>query len=160
MVDVPEGIGKPAWSPWSVLAGLARDRRMRYLVVGGVSAALYYTLFTAGWLLGRGGIPYLVVAVLANGATAALTYPLYRRGVWQATGPVLRGFLRFYAVTLWALGFTLVALPVLVEWVGLPVLLAQAIIIVANPLINYQLLRFWAFRHRKDRAPAAGDGQA
>jgi hypothetical protein len=49
------------------------------------------------------------------------------------------------------LTLTLVGLPILVEWVGLPVLLAQAIVVFVNPLVNYQLMRFWAFRHRGER---------
>lgn len=138
---------------------MLRDRRVRYLSVGALSAAVYYSLFTIGWLAGGGKIPYLVCALLAHFLAAILTYQLYRRGVWQTAPQGLRGFLKFYAVGLWALGFTLVGLPVLIEWVGLPVLLAQAIIVVANPLINYQLMRFWAFRHRADRPPStSADG--
>ena len=124
---------------------------MRYLAAGAVSATVYYILFTIGWLAGGGTIPYLICALLAHFVTAILTYPLYRRGVWQAPGQGLRGFLKFYAVGLVAMTFTLVGLPVLIEWVGLPVLLAQAIIVFVNPLVNYQLMRFWAFRHRGER---------
>jgi putative flippase GtrA len=137
------------------VARRVRDRRVRYVAVGALSSATYYGLFSAVWLAGGGSIPYLAVAVLANGATAALTYPLYRRGVWRTTAQGLRGFFRFYAVTLWALAFNLVALPILVEWVGLPVLLAQAIIIIVSPLINYQLMRFWAFRRARDGSTEA-----
>jgi putative flippase GtrA len=46
----------------------------------------------------------------------------------------------------------MVGLPVLIEWVGLPVLLAQAIIILVNPLINYQLSRYWTFRAHRQTA--------
>ena len=130
---------------------MLRDRRVRYLAAGAVSAAAYYILFTIGWLAGGGAIPYLVCAPLAHLFGAILTYQLYRRMVWQAPEQGLRGFLKFYAVGLGGLALTLVGLPVLIEWVGLPVLLAQAIIVFVNPLINYQLMRFWAFRHRGER---------
>lgn len=123
------------------------DRRVRYVVVGGISAVVYYALFSAGWLLSAGRIPYLVMAVLANFGCAVLTYPMQRLGVFQFTGPWLAGFLRFYLVCLWALVFAFVGLPLLVEVVHLPVLLAQAIVVVVSPLINYQISKYWAFRN-------------
>jgi putative flippase GtrA len=122
------------------------DRRVRYVLVGGAAAVVYYLIFSAGWLAFAERIPYLLMAVIANVCTAIVTYPLYRREVFQHTGPWLPGFLRFYATCLWALVFSLVGLPLLVEFGHLHVLLAQAIIIVASPLINYQIHRFWAFR--------------
>ena len=144
--------------PWSAVARLLRDRRVRYLATGAVAAAVYYILFTIGWLAGGGAIPYLVCALLAHFFTAILTYQLYRRVVWQAPEQGLRGFLKFYAVGLGALLFTLVGLPILIEWVCLPVLLAQAIIVFVNPLVNYQLMRFWAFRHRGKRPVSTNVG--
>ena len=130
-----------------VLLTVLADRRFRYLVVGGVSAVVYYGLFSAGWLLSGGRIPYLLVAVLANFLTCVSTYPLYRRRVFASTGPWLPGLLRFYLVCLWALAFSLVGLPLLIEVAHVPVLLAQAIIILLSPVINYQFSRYWAFRH-------------
>ena len=61
-------------------------------------------------------------------------------------GPWLTGFLRFYAICFWSLGFTLAGLWLLVAVAGLWVLVAQALLVVASPLINYQLNRMWAFR--------------
>lgn len=140
--------------PETVLAGrIARlvrdilaDRRVRYLEVGGIAAVTYYGIFSAGWLLSGHRIPYLAMAVIANFLCGVLTYPLYRRQVFQATGPWIPGFLKFYLVCLWALGFSLVGLPLLVEIAKVPVLIAQAIIIVVSPVINYQMSKYWAFR--------------
>ncbi|HYN94417.1 MAG TPA: GtrA family protein [Pilimelia sp.] len=130
----------------AAVRALLNDRRVRYVLAGGVSSACYYGLFAAGWLLPAGRVPYLLVALAANVVTAVLTYPLYRRAVFRRTGPALAGFWRFYATCLWALAFTLAGLPLLVEVAGLPVLPAQALVIVAAPLLNYQIHRFWAFR--------------
>jgi hypothetical protein len=44
--------------------------------------------------------------------------------------------------------WSLVGLPILIEVVGLPALLAQAIIIMLVPLINYRIHILWTFRHR------------
>jgi putative flippase GtrA len=131
-----------------LIGGVLGDRRVRYLLAGGVAAVVYYGTFSAGWLLGAGRIPYLVMTVLANWVCAVVTYPLYRRLVFRSDGPWLPGFLRFYLICLWSLAFSLAGLPLLVEVGHLPVLLAQAIVIVVSPIVNYQLNRRWTFRDR------------
>ena len=89
------------------------------------------------------------MVLLANIATAVSTYPLYRRHVFGSTGPWLRGFLRFYAVCFGSLVFNLVSLPLLVEVARLPVLPAQAIVIVVTPLVDCPVNRCWTFRDRR-----------
>lgn len=130
------------------LSALLNDRRVRYVVAGSVGALGYYTLFSGGWLLLGPRVPYLLIAVVANAVNAVLTYPLYRRLVFRRSGPWLAGLVRFYVICLWSLFVTLAGLPLLVEFAGLHVLVAQALIIIGTPLINYQLHRFWAFRDR------------
>ncbi|WP_433211689.1 GtrA family protein [Dactylosporangium sp. CS-047395] len=122
------------------------DRRVRYVAVGGFSSAVYYALFTAIYLTTRDHLHYLAIPILANFGCALATYPLQRRWVFQSSGPVVSGFLKFYVICLWALAFTYAGLPLLVELAGVPVLIAQAVLIVTAPLINYQLSKFWAFR--------------
>jgi putative flippase GtrA len=130
----------------ALLRRLAADRRVRYLAAGGFSAALYYVVFAAGWLTLSRWIPYPVLAVLTGTFCAVVTYPVYRCLVFRTGGPVLAGFLRFYVLCLWSLGFGVGGLWALVELAGLHVLLAQAVIMLLGPLINYQAGRFWAFR--------------
>jgi putative flippase GtrA len=130
---------------------------VRYLIAGGLSAVVYYGLFAAGWLAVSRWVPYLLIAVLANLATSIATYPVYRTLVFRWTGPVLAGFLRWYAVCVWALAFGLGGLWTLVEVAGLHPLLAQAIIIVAGPVINYQFGKLWAFRGRRAGGTRPGD---
>jgi len=127
---------------------VARDPRVRYVVVGGVASVIYYSLFSAGWLVGQGRVPYLLVAVLANVATAVLSYPLYRRGVFAWDGPWLPGFLRFYVIGFWSLMVSLIGLPLLIELGHVPVLVAQAILLLVVPVVNYQVNKHWTFRRR------------
>jgi putative flippase GtrA len=124
------------------------DRRVRYLLVGGVAAVVFYGVFSGGWLLLHRHAPYLAMVLAANLVTAVSTYPLYRRHVFASTEPWLRGFLRFYVVCFGSLVFNLVGLPLLVEAARVPVLVAQAIVIVVTPLVNYQVNRCWTFRSR------------
>jgi putative flippase GtrA len=125
---------------------LLNDRRIRYVIVGGIAAAVYYAIFTAGWLLSARQVPYLAMVLVANLGCAVLTYPLYRHGVFGASGGFLRGFLRFYVLCLGSLVFSFAGMPLLVEAAGVPVLVAQAVLIVVWPLFNYQLSKRWAFR--------------
>ena len=37
---------------------LLHDRRVRYVLAGGVSSGTYYGVFWIGWLLTAGGVPY------------------------------------------------------------------------------------------------------
>jgi putative flippase GtrA len=134
-----------------VLSRLIADQRFRYVLAGGTGAVLYYGLFAAGWLTLPRAVPYLLVSVLASTLTAVLTYPLYRYLVFRTGGGLLAGFLRFYVVCVWAMFFAVAGLWFLVEVAGLGPLLAQAIVIVVGPLINYQAGRLWAFRPRPAR---------
>lgn len=133
-----------------MIARLVGDQRVRYLFAGSVSAVVYYTFFSAGWFTVSQWVPYLVIAIASNVLTAIVTYPLYRRVVFRATGPLLAGFLRFYVVCLWALVFGIFGLSFLVEVVGMHPLVAQAIVIAVGPVTNYQAGKLWAFRHREE----------
>jgi putative flippase GtrA len=129
-----------------VVRRLGADRRVRYLAAGGFSAALYYAVFAAGWLTLSRWISYLLLAVLTGTFCAVVTYPVYRGLVFRTGGPVLAGFLRFYVLCMWSLLFGIGGLWILVELAGLHVLVAQAVMMLLGPLINYQAGRLWAFR--------------
>lgn len=156
-VSTPSPRPQRSWLARTVVA-LYNDRRVRYLAVGGVSAVSYYGFYTALYLLTPGDfyggvspltgdqLHYLIPTVIANFLCGVVTYPLQRHFVFQSKGPVIAGFLKFYMICLWALLFTWLSLPLLVEVFHVPVLIAQAILIVVAPVINYQLSKLWAFR--------------
>ncbi|MEV6964712.1 GtrA family protein [Hamadaea sp. NPDC051192] len=135
--DVP-GVGRLAVT-------LLNDSRVRYLLAGGITAVISYAYFSVLFLLVGHHVHYLVTLTIANFLTTVTAYPIYQHGVYQAGQGGFAQFLRFYATCLWALVFGLVTMPLLVELVSVPVLLAQAIVIVVFPLINYPLQRRWAF---------------
>ncbi|WP_238008304.1 GtrA family protein [Dactylosporangium sp. AC04546] len=151
MTEATEARGRPRLT--RTVVAFANDRRVRYLLVGGVSAVSYYGFYAGLYLLTRDWLHYLVPAFAANLLCAVVTYPLQRRFVFRSRSPLVAGFVKFYVVCLWALGFTLVGLPVLVELAGIPVLVSQAILIVTAPIINYQLTKFWVFRTRRGKPP-------
>jgi putative flippase GtrA len=138
---------RPRSAGWTTLRVVVNDRRIRYLFAGGVAAAVYYVVFAIAWLEVSAYVHYEVVVVAANALTVVSTYPLYRRFVFQSAIRWISGFPKFYLTSLTGLFIALAGLPLLVEIGHVPVLIAQAIVIVAVPLLNYQVHRFWTFRH-------------
>jgi putative flippase GtrA len=122
-----------------------RDHRIRYLMVGAGTNLLYFALFWLGWQWLEGKASYLVVTAAANLATALMVYPAYRGFVFGSTTTWLRGFWKFYTVFVIGLVTSLVGMPLLIEVIGVPVLLAQAIVIAVVPVASYLLHRFWTF---------------
>ncbi|WP_248963963.1 GtrA family protein [Sphaerisporangium perillae] len=120
-----------------------------YLMGGALTALLYYAILVAGLLTLGKVVPYLYVVVVSNFATVVIVYPWYRLVVFRgAGGSWLAGYLRFYAVGLTGLVTSLVGLPILVELAGVPILVAQVLLIVASVPLNYALYRIWTFRDR------------
>ena len=137
---------KPSASTVSKVAG---DHRVRYLIVGAGTNVLYFGLFWLGWHFLQDSIPYLAVTAAANFSTALIVYPLYRDFVFGSTSAGwIRGFAKFYTVYLFGLGCSLLGMPLLIEVLGLPVLLAQALLIAAIPVASYLLHHFWTFRDK------------
>jgi putative flippase GtrA len=115
------------------------------LIVGAGTNLLYFGLFWLGWHLLEGTVPYLAVTAMANLGTALIVYPAYRSFVFGSSTGWLRGFAKFYTVYLVGLVCSLLGMPLLIEVLGVPVLLAQAIVIAIVPFVSYLLHRFWTF---------------
>ncbi|WP_238335156.1 GtrA family protein [Kribbella amoyensis] len=115
-------------------------------MVGAGTNVVYFGLFWLGWHFFEGTLPYLLVTALANFTTALLMYPAYRGFVFRSSTGWLRGFAKFYTVYLFGLGCSLVGMPLLIELLHTPVLVAQAVVIVLVPVASYLLHRFWTFR--------------
>jgi putative flippase GtrA len=141
-------VAATASRPVGLVLGLLKDQRVRYLLVGATATLVYYGIFAGLWLVSSGHVPYLAVAVIANLCTAVLTYPLYRVVVFRTVGPWFSSLVKFYVASLWGLLFVFFGLPLLVELANVPVLVAQAIMLLCIPLINYQLNKTWAFSRK------------
>ncbi|GAA0374249.1 hypothetical protein GCM10009530_25950 [Microbispora corallina] len=132
-----------AWAAIPALLG----QRITYLLAGAMTAGVYYALLVVGLLVTKNAVPYLFLVVAGHLLTVLIVYPLYRLVVFQAHGiGWVRGYLRFYAVGLTFLGASAVGLPILVQIAGVPLLAAQALIILLNPPLSYAVNRAWTFR--------------
>ncbi|WP_182905471.1 GtrA family protein [Microbispora sp. H13382] len=122
-------------------------QRITYLLAGAATAGVYYVLLGLGLLLTRNSVPYLFLVVGCHFVTVVTVYPAYRLVVFRGcTVGWITGYLRFYAVGLTFLGVSVVGLPLLVEFAGIPLMAAQALIILLSPPLSYLANRFWAFR--------------
>ncbi|SNS20789.1 Putative flippase GtrA (transmembrane translocase of bactoprenol-linked glucose) [Streptosporangium subroseum] len=139
--DKDSGFGRRALI--SALSG----QRITYLVAGAMTAVLYYGLLGLGLLIAKDGVPYLFLVVVCYLVAATIIYPWYRLVVFRGTReswPV--GYLRFYAVGLSFLATSIIGLPILVGFAGIPILVAQGLIIIASPPLSYLIHRTWTFR--------------
>jgi putative flippase GtrA len=141
-VRIPGRLGR-------LVEALAADRRVRYLVTGGTAAVVFWVIFTAGWLVVHSWLSYTPWTVITSLITALVMYPVYRNRVFRSDVGWFVGFLKFYAISLWGLLFSLVIMPLLIELADVPVVVATAIALLLQPLVNYQMLKFWAFRSRR-----------
>lgn len=133
------------------LARLVADHRVRFLLVGGFNTALGYALYAGFYYLGLRNVPlgYVWSLVLSYAISIVVAFILYRRFVFRVTGRVVRDFIGFLGVNAIAIILNFVTLPVLVEFAGIPPLIAQALILVATVLISYFGHREVSFRRPK-----------
>ncbi len=138
---------------------LLGDERVRFVIVGGVNTVLGYGLFalfdlTLGHTIGYLGSLYAsyVIAIV-------VAFFLHRRFTFRAheSGNPFVDFARFSLVYVVALIVNTVALPLLVELVHLPPLIAQAIIVVVTTLVSYFGHKFFSFRRAAEKADGIVD---
>jgi putative flippase GtrA len=143
---------------WRALISALLGERTTYLLAGAVTFGVYYALFGLGLLVAGNAVPYLFLVAVSHLITAVIVYPAYRLIVFKVSGQSwLLGYLRFYAVGLSFLGASVIGLPLLVEFARIPVMMAQAVMILLSPPLSYLINRTWTFRERGnvDRGRAA-----
>jgi putative flippase GtrA len=144
----PAGMsGSPGWFPRVV-----RDQRVAFLIVGGINTVVGFLCF-AGFLVLLGKQRYLVALVCAHVVAVLIAFVLYRFAVFRVRGHLLADLWRFETVYLSALAVNFVVLPVLVELAHLPVLLAQALIVLVTSVMSWVGHKHFSFR----RPTSAGD---
>jgi len=125
---------------------LLGDARVRFLIIGGVNTVVGYGLFVMVQAVVGVHISYFGSLLLAHVGASLLAFTLYRRWVFRVEGHVTRDFLRFQLVYIVPLLANFLALPLLVELVGLNVYLAQALIVLVSSVVSYLGHKFFSFR--------------
>lgn len=138
--------------PDGPLLHLIKDRRVAFVLVGGVNTVvgfLWFVLFqiTVGTWLGEWG--YMAALVLSHVTSVVCAFYLHRRLVFRVTGHVWTDLARFELVQLTAFGINLVALPFLVQVVTIPPIPANAIITVITVVLSYFAHQYFSFRRKE-----------
>jgi|tagenome__1003787_1003787.scaffolds.fasta_scaffold20957013_3 putative flippase GtrA len=127
-------------------ASLLADQRVRYLAVGGWNTVSSYLLFVGLELAFGDVVNYLVLLVVTMILSVLQAFVLHRRLVFHATDGHWPGqLLRFSQVYAGAFAVNLALLPVLVELVGLPVIVAQGVLVVTTVAASFVGHRRWSF---------------
>jgi len=137
--------GPPGWLLRAVV-----DQRVAFLLVGAINTVVGFVSFaafhvTVGQLWGRPW-GYLATLACAHVVSVLFAFVLYRFVVFRVRGHVLADLWRFETVYLSALALNFVLLPVLVEIAHLPVLLAQALIMVVTSVMSWVGHKHYSFR--------------
>jgi putative flippase GtrA len=160
----PEG-GQDAPPP-GLLLRIIRDQRVAFLIVGAINTGvgfLFFVIFdlTVGaWVDAASNTVWGSLATLAcaHVLSVLFAFVMYRRFVFKVTGHVWRDLARFESVYLVSIGINAVVLPALVL-LGVPRLLAQALILIVTTAISYFGHRSFSFRRRTAEAAATDRGE-
>lgn len=129
----------------------------RFVAVGVVNTAFAFAAFAALQTTLGAQVHYLVVLVVSHVVSVLEAYLLQRWLVFRVTGHWWRDLARFWSVYLVALGANMMALPLLVEVGHVPVLPAQAIVMLVTAMVTFLAHRSFSFRRPRDPAEQPPD---
>ncbi len=122
------------------------NRAVRFVLTGGFNSVFSYAVFAALQLTLGLVVHYLIVLVVATAIAIVEAYVMQRWLVWRVRGRWWAELVRFSGVYLVVLVVNMGLLPLLHEVGGLPVLLAQALIMVVNACGTFVIHRSFTFR--------------
>lgn len=121
-------------------------RSVRFVLVGVVNSVFSFGVFAMlQWAVGH-RVHYLVVLLMSHVLGVLEAYVLQRWLVFRVSGHWWRDLAKFWSVYLVALAVNAAALPALVEIAGVPVLWAQAAVMLATALGTFVAHRAFTFR--------------
>jgi putative flippase GtrA len=129
---------------------LLKDERVRFLIVGGFNTLFGFGLFVFFELVVGQYIGYLISLYSSYVIAVIVAFLLHRHFTYRVTGTgnIFIDFLRFAGVSLVALAVNTVALPLLVEVVGITPIISQALIVVITTLVSYFGHKLFSFRRK------------
>jgi len=122
-----------------------RRQGLLYLAVGGWNTVFAFAMF-AGLRFALGdAVHYLAVLTVAWIIGVLESFVAYRLIVFRVRGHVLLDLARFSSVYVGAFLFNLAALPLAVDVAGIPVLIAQAAVVLVTVASSFFLHRRFSF---------------
>jgi putative flippase GtrA len=116
---------------------------VKFLLVGVMTTAINFAVFA---LLLANGVHYLPAATIAFVIATVNSYTFNRRWTFRAGAHRMSWLAKFTAVQLVGLSINLLVLAGLVEWFGLPELLAQLLANCCVVMTNFVGNKFWTFQ--------------
>lgn len=131
------------------LAGLSRDQRTRFLVVG-VANTVFATVLFAGLvtLFGKSA-PSVVFLSIVWVVSLFTGYFAHRLFVFRAKGYFLADLMRFTGVNYISFLINFVALWILADLIGLPPVMTQTGIILLTVTFNYFGHKYFSFWRKR-----------
>jgi len=124
--------------------------KLRYLIVGGWNTAAGYLIFAAIYGLAAKHVSYLLIAALSHFLAVTQSFLTQRHLVFHSDGSGKREYLRFHIAHLGSLAAGLCLLPLLVEWVGLSPLYAQALVTLLIVIASFFVHQHYTFKKPDD----------
>lgn len=113
------------------------DRRVAFLLAGGLNTLFGFLCFAAYQLLLGHATGYMLVLLLAHVTSVMFAFTMHRRFVFRVSGHFWGDLWRFESVNLTSLALNAVLLPTLVEGLRLQVVLAQGAVTVVIAVVSW-----------------------
>jgi putative flippase GtrA len=122
-----------------------QSEKLRFLLIGGYNTAFGFGLFAGLLLLAGDRVHYMIILPVSHAIAVTNAYFAYRFFVFRDGARGLKSYLRFHVVYLASLGFSMLALPLLVEIGGCRPILAQGIVLAVTVVMSYVLHKRFSF---------------
>ena len=119
---------------------------VRFIGVGVWNAVFSTVCYACIFHLLFGGRHYMAALVVSTILGVTNAFVCHRWFTFRSRAPMLRAYLRFYVVYGFQIGATFVLLPVCVEWLRLPPVLAQIVIAVLTTVLTYAGHKRYSFQ--------------
>jgi putative flippase GtrA len=120
--------------------------KIRYLVVGVWNTVFSYLSFAVLYFLFSPRLHYLVLLAISNLMSITNAYAGYKIFVFRTRGNYIREYFRFYVVYGAAIAINFVLLPVCVELLKIPPLVAAALLTAFTVASSYLGHKHFSFR--------------
>ena len=130
----------------AAISKLLTKQKFRFLIVGGFNTFFGYAAFAITHVSFGAFVGYLGALLIAHAISSTMAFALYKRFVFLEGQHGLTTYLKFQSVYVTPLVANLVALPLLVEILNCPVLLAQAGFSIAWVGLSFVIHKRYTFR--------------
>lgn len=125
------------------------SQKFRYLAIGAWNTLAGYAIFAGLYLALNQYIGYMIIAVLSHIAAVTHSFATQRWIVFRSSGNCRVEYMRFHIAHLGSLTISLSALPLLVEFLKIPPLIAQGLITVLVVITSYFVHQNFTFHKAK-----------